>query len=381
MSEAITPFRIDIPEAALEDLRQRLALTRFPEAETVDDWSQGIPLAYVRELADYWATRYDWRPVEARLNGLPNFRTELDGLGIHFIHVHSPEAGARPLLMTHGWPGSVLEFTEVIGPLSDPVAHGGAAEDAFHLVLPSLPGYGFSDKPAATGWGVDKIAAQWDVLMRRLGYGQYFAQGGDWGSAVTSAIGSQNLGACQGIHVNMAFVPPDPATMESLTAEEQSALAGMKFYQDWDSGYSKQQATRPQTLGYGLVDSPVGQMAWIVEKFYQWTDCDGHPENVISRDRLLDNVMMYWLNAAGASSARLYWESFSSARMDPVAVPSAISMFPKEIFRTSERWARQRYPDLRCFGRREKGGHFAAAEQPDAFVAEVRAGFAAIEGR
>lgn len=381
MSETITPFKIDISEDALEDLRRRLQHARFPEAETVDDWSQGVPLAYVKELAAYWAGNYDWRAVEERLNALPQFMTELDGLGVHFLHVRSPEATARPLIMTHGWPGSVLEFMEVIGPLTDPVAHGGEADDAFHLVIPSLPGFGFSDKPASTGWGVGKIAEQWDALMARLGYGAYFAQGGDWGSAVTAAIGARNDGACKGIHVNMAFVMPDPEAMKDPTPEEQAALEALQFYQDWDSGYSKQQSTRPQTLGYGLVDSPVGQMAWIVEKFYQWTDCDGHPENVISRDRLLDNVMVYWLNAAGASSGRLYWESFRGGWGDPVSVPSAISMFPKEIFRTSERWAKQRFTDLRYFGRREKGGHFAAAERPEAFVEEVRAGFAAIEGR
>ncbi|MEM0985358.1 MAG: epoxide hydrolase family protein [Pseudomonadota bacterium] len=381
MSDAVTPFEIAIPDAALDDLRARLKLTRFPEAETVDDWSQGVPLDYVKDLAAHWADAYDWRPIEAQLNSLPNFTTALDGLDIHFLHIRSPEPSARPLLMTHGWPGSVLEFMEVIGPLTNPVAHGGAAADAFHLVVPSLPGFGFSAKPSRTGWGVKAIATQWDALMRRLGYDRYFAQGGDWGSIVTTEIGVQNLGSCAGIHVTMPIVVPDQAAMAEATAEELSALASMKFYQDWDSGYSKQQSTRPQTLGYGLVDSPVGQLAWIIEKFYQWTDCDGHPENVISRDRLLDNVMVYWLNGAGASSARIYWESFNTMGADPVVVPSAISIFPKEIFRTSERWARKRYSDLRYFGQRDRGGHFAATEQPSAFVEELRAGFAAIEGR
>jgi len=375
MSELIAPFKIETSDQALDDLRRRIRATRFPDREPVDDWSQGIPLAYVQDLAAYWADTYDWRATEARLNALPQFKTALDGLGIHFLHVTSPEAQARPLLLTHGWPGSIIEFMTVIGPLTDPVAHGGQASDAFHLVCPSLPGYGYSDKPTAPGWGIEKIATQWDVLMRRLGYDAYFAQGGDWGAAVTTAIGLQDLGACKGLHVNMAIVSPDPDTMDDLTPAEQSALAGLKHYQDWDSGYSKQQSTRPQTLGYGLVDSPVGQMAWIVEKFWSWTDCEGHPENVLSRDQLLDNVMMYWLPATGASSARLYWESFGGFEMSQVQVPSGISVFPKEIFRTSERWARKRFSDLKYFNSLDKGGHFAAMEQPQAYLDEVRTAF------
>jgi len=278
--------------------------------------------------------------------------------------------------MTHGWPGSLVEFLKVIGPLTDPVAYGGDASDAFHLVCPSLPGYGFSGKPSTSGWGVEKIATHWSELMARLGYSQYFAQGGDWGAIVTTNIGMQDVEHCAGIHLNMAIAPPDPTTMDSLTEAEQSALAGMKFYQDWDSGYSKQQSTRPQTIGYGLVDSPVGQMAWILEKFYAWTDCDGHPENVLTRDELLDNVMMYWLNAAGASSARLYWESFGGGTNDNnITVPAGASIFPHEIFRASKRWIEQRYTKLVYFNELERGGHFAAFEQPDAFVGEVRACF------
>ncbi len=376
MSDAITPFTIETSDAELDDLKRRIEATRWPEKETTDDWSQGIPLAYVRELADYWAHRYDWRATEARLNALPQFRTELDGLGIHFLHLRSEVDGARPLLLTHGWPGSIIEFMKVIGPLTDPQAHGGKAEDAFHLVIPTLPGFGFSDKPTRPGWNTEKIATQWDVLMRRLGYDAYFAQGGDWGAIVTSNIGVQNRGACRGIHVNMAIVQPDPDTMDSLTELEQSALAGMKHYQDWDSGYSKQQATRPQTLGYALVDSAVGQMAWIMEKFWAWTDCNGHPENVLTRDELLDNVMMYWLPAAGASSARIYWESFNAGNFDPIEVPAGISVFPKEIFRTSERWARRRFRDLRHFRAHDSGGHFAAMEVPEVYVEEVRSTFA-----
>ena len=341
----------------------------------MDDWSQGIPLSYVQALASHWVRGYDWKRAEATLNGYEQFVTEIDGLDIHFLHIRSRHAKARPLILTHGWPGSVVEFLNVIGPLTDPVRYGGAEEEAFHLVCPSLPGFGFSGKPATTGWGVAKIATAWDTLMTRLGYDRYFAQGGDWGGAITAAIGAQNLGHCAGIHVNLAFVQPDPGTLNDLQDDEKAALAAFQHYQDWDSGYSKQQSTRPQTIGYGLADSPVGQMAWIIEKFWAWTDCDGHPENVISRDTLLDNVMLYWLPNTAASSARLYWESFRTPQLDGIEIPSAISQFPKEIFQTSERWARQRFRDLVYFNRLEKGGHFAAMEQPDLFVGEVRKAF------
>ena len=375
MSHPVTPFRIDIAQAELDDLHQRLARTRWPDPETPNDWSQGIPLAYVQELVAYWQEQYDWRRAEALLNGFPQFRTEIDGLGIHFIHVRSPNEHARPLIMTHGWPGSIMEFHKVIGPLADPAAHGGDPADAFHVVCPSLPGYGFSDKPTAPGWGVEKIAEAWDVLMQRLGYEHYVAQGGDWGAMVTTHIGIQNQGHCEAIHLNMPIAPPDPETMNDLTPQEQSALAGMKHYQDWDSGYSKQQATRPQTLGYGLADSPVGQAAWIIEKYWSWMDCDGHPENVLTRDELLDNVMIYWLNNAGASSARLYWESFGNPSMEPVALPTGLTVFPKEIFRTSRRWAEKRFTNLIHFSEQDKGGHFAAFERPSVFVDEVRKTF------
>ena len=380
MSDAVTPFTIRIQQAELDDLAARLDRVRWPDEETTEDWSQGIPLAYVHELVSYWREQYDWRRAEALLNSFDQFRTTVDGLGIHFLHVRSPHEQARPLLMTHGWPGSVLEFHKVIGPLTDPVAYGGDAGDAFHVVCPSLPGYGFSDKPTQPGWGVEKIAVAWDTLMRRLGYEHYFAQGGDWGAMVTTMIGIQNKGACEGIHLNMAIAPPDPETMDDLSAAEQSALAGMKHYQDWDSGYSKQQATRPQTLGYGLADSPVGQAAWIIEKFWSWMDCDGHPENVLTRDELLDNVMIYWLNNAAASSARLYWESFGSVNLEPVSLPTGITIFPKEIFRTSRRWADKRFTHIVHFSEQEKGGHFAAFERPEVFVDEVRATFRTLRG-
>ncbi|QLC26937.1 epoxide hydrolase [Parasphingopyxis algicola] len=379
MTAEIRDFAIDVPQSALDDLSDRLARTRFPEKETVDDWDQGIPLAYVEELVGYWRDRYDWRRCEAALNAHPNHLVEIDGVDIHFLHIRSPEADARPLLLTHGWPGSVVEFLDCIGPLSDPVAHGGKAEDAFHLVIPSLPGYGFSGKPAETGWSVEKIAESWHALMTALGYDAWYAQGGDWGAMVTSAIGAQNRGGCKGIHLNMIVAAPPPEVMENPTEEEQQALARLALYRDKGAGYSKQQSTKPQTLGYALADSPVGQMAWIVEKFHDWSDCDGHPENVFSRDRLLDNVMLYWLNNAGASSGRLYWHSFAGPNLDPVATPTGCSLFPHEIMRASRRWAETRFKKIVYFESVERGGHFAAMERPEAFVGEVRAAFRAMD--
>jgi pimeloyl-ACP methyl ester carboxylesterase len=375
MPAALQPFRIAASEAALDDLRRRLRATRWPERETVDDWSQGIPLAYVQDVCAYWAEKYDWRAREARLNRFAQFRTELGGLGIHFVHVRSPHADALPLVITHGWPGSIVEFQKVIEPLTNPTAHGGEARDAFHVVCPSLPGYGFSDKPARAGWKVERIADAWAELMARLGYARYVAQGGDWGAMVTTRIGIQDTAHCAAIHLNMPIAPPDPATLNDLTEREKSALAGMQHYQEWDSGYSKQQSTRPQTVGYGLVDSPAGQAAWILEKFWAWTDCNGHPENVLGRDELLDNVMLYWLPGAAASSARLYWESFRTPSLDPVRIPVGCSIFPKEIFRTSRRWAEKRFEKLIHFEDMEKGGHFAAFEQPELYVREVRTCF------
>ena len=366
----IRPFRIDIPEKSITDLQARLALTRFPEKETPDDWTQGVPLAYMRQIRDYWAERYDWRRAEARINAFPQFMTTIDGVDIHFIHVRSPAPGARALVLTHGWPGSIVEFLKVIGPLADPAAHGGDPADAFHVVCPSLPGYGFSGKPTVPGWGVEKIADTWATLMARLGYDSYFAQGGDWGSAVTTAIAMRDTAHCTAIHLNMVVAIPDP--IDNLTELEQRALAGMKYYQDWDSGYSKQQSTRPQTLGYALVDSPLGQAAWIMEKFWAWTDCDDHPENALSLDEMLDNIMLYWLTGSAASSARLYWESFNSFGSGEVIVPTACSIFPKEIFVCSRRWAENRYKNIIYWNELEKGGHFAAFEQPDSFVRELR---------
>ncbi|XOV87559.1 MAG: epoxide hydrolase family protein [Pseudomonadota bacterium] len=378
MSGEVTPFQIAATVEQLEDLKARLRLTRWPDKEPTRDWTQGIPLSYMQEIHDYWLNSYDWEERAALLNRWPGFMTTIDGLDIHFLHVRSNNPAARPLLMTHGWPGSIVEFQKVIGPLTEPQEHGGDASEAFHLVCPTLPGFGYSGKPTETGWGVEKIAEAWNKLMLRLDYPAYLAQGGDWGAIVTSNIGMQNLGNCIGLHITMPIVAPDPDTMSDLTELEQGALAAMKFYQDHDSGYSKQQSTRPQTLGYGLADSPIGQAAWILEKFYQWMDCNGHPENIVTRDELLDNVMLYWLTDAGASSARIYWESMGGGRMDPIPVPSGISLFPKEIFKTSERWAKRRYTNLRYFNVLDKGGHFAAFEQPAQFVAEVRRCFRAL---
>lgn len=377
MTEEITPFRIDIPESDLDDLRQRLRQTRWPEPATVDDWSQGVPLAYLRDLCDYWLEHYDWRASEARLNRFPQFRTEIDGLAIHFIHARSPHDDAQPLIITHGWPGSVVEFHKVIGPLTDPVAHGGDASDAFHVVCPSLPGYGFSGKPSRPGWGVERTADAWDELMTRLGYSRYGAQGGDWGAQVTTGIGMRHPDHVTGIHLNMPVVIPDPDTMNDLTEREQAGLASIEHYMNWDSGYSKQQSTRPQTVGYGLLDSPAGLCAWIIEKFWSWTDCDGDPVNSLSRDEMLDNVMLYWLPGTGASSARMYWESFSRPLFGPVEVPLGCSIFPREIFRPSRRWAEKQFPSLRYWNEPPKGGHFAAFEQPASYVEEVRAAFRA----
>ena len=369
----ISPFVISISDQQITDLNNRIANTRWPDAETTADWNQGVPLAYVKELVQYWGEHYDQQRLANRLNAFDNFKTNLLGLNIHFMHIRSSNPNARPLLLTHGWPGSVVEFLKVIGPLTEPQEHGGKADDAFHLVIPSLPGYGFSDKPQATGWGVEKIAEAWSALMARLGYSQYFAQGGDWGSVITSYVARQDPEHCLGIHINMGIVAPDP-NAENLTANELSIMAGWKYYQDWDSGYSKQQATRPQTLGYGLVDSPSGQAAWIVEKFYQWMDCDGHPENIVSRDELLDNIMVYWLTGSGASSARLYWESFGGGegREQPVSIPMGATISTKDIFRTSERFASRVFTNIVYWKDKEEGGHFAAFEQPNAFVSELR---------
>ncbi|TAK98423.1 MAG: epoxide hydrolase [Rhodospirillaceae bacterium] len=373
----IEPFHLNIPQTALDDLKLRLDMTRWPERETVSDWSQGAPLAKVRGLCDYWRGTYDWRRCENMLNGFGQFRTEIDGLGIHFLHIPSPEAKALPLLMTHGWPGSIIEFHKVIGPLTNPVAHGGNAGDAFHLVLPTLPGYGFSDKPTTIGWNSAKIAKAWLTLMQRLGYTRFVAQGGDWGSAMTTALAALQPKELAAIHLNLIFAQPDKADMENPTPEEAEALAAMKYYQDKEGAYAFQQRTRPQTLGYGLADSPAGQAAWIYEKLCTWSDCSGDPENVLTLDEMLDNIMLYWLPNAGTSSARLYWESFnrSGLQTGPIEVPTGCSIFPKEINKTSRRWAERTFKNIVHWNRLDRGGHFAAFEQPQLFVEELRTCF------
>lgn len=373
----IRPFSIDIPQNDLDDLHRRLAATRWPERETPDDWSQGIPLAYIKDICSYWLEHYDWRRCESWLNSLPQFTTEIDGLDFHFLHIRSPHDNALPLIMTHGWPGSIVEFSKVIGPLTDPSAHGGNTVDAFHLVCPTLPGFGFSGKPTTPGWGVERIGEAWGQLMARLGYDRYVAQGGDWGAIVTSSMGVTETEHCVGLHINMPLVSPSETVMQDLTDFEQDALAAGQYYWDWDSGYSKEQSTRPQTIGYGLVDSPAAQAAWIIEKFWAWTDSDGDPANVLTRDELLDNVMMYWLPAAGASSARIYWESFGiiGKPQKEITMPVGVSIFPHEIFRSSRRWVEERYSNLVHYNALDKGGHFAAFEQPASFVDEVRTCF------
>jgi epoxide hydrolase len=384
MPNAVTPFRLEIGDDELDDLRRRLAGARWPEREPVPDWSQGVPVDWLRDLCAYWEDEYDWRRCEAELNALPQFRTEIDGLGIHFVHVPSPSPNALPLVITHGWPGSVVEFLDVIGPLTDPVARGGDAADAFHVVCPSLPGYGFSDKPAEAGWGIDRIADAWATLMARLGYERYGAQGGDWGAAVSTAIGQRDPDHVAGVHVNLAMVGPDPDTMNDLTEFEQRSLADMGEMAEWGLGYAAEQSTRPQTVGYGLVDSPVGQCAWIAEKYWAWTDHDGDPTTALSRDQMLDNVTVYWLTKSAASSARLYWEA---ALMRPsgrsrlgsgtgtATTPTGISIFPGEVMRPSRRWCDKRYTDIRFYEQVDRGGHFAAWEQPELFVDQVRRAF------
>jgi epoxide hydrolase len=368
----MVPFRVDVPEAELVDLRERLERTRWPEREPVDDWSQGVPLAYLQDLCDYWAHGYDWRATEARLNALPQFRTEIDDLGIHFIHVRSRSPDALALVLTHGWPGSIVEFLKVIGPLSDD----------FHVVCPSLPGYGFSDRPQEPGWGIERIARAWIELMARLGYERYGAQGSDWGTSISTSIAQQDPDRVVGIHLTPPLAPPDPTTFDDLTERERAALAALEHSAESDSGYSRMHATRPQTIGYPLVDSPAGLCAWIVEKLWAWTDCDGHPENALTRDEMLDDVMLYWLPRTGASSARLYRESIaqvnewiSGTATDTVTVPTGCSIFPKELQRPSRRWAQRRFLDIRHWGEPDRGGHFAAFEQPELFVDEVRAFF------
>jgi epoxide hydrolase len=374
----IAPFRIDVPEAELADLRARLRATRWPEREPVADWSQGVPLAYLQALCTEWAEDYDWRATEARLNAIPQCTTEIDGLPVHFLHARSPHADALPLVLTHGWPGSVLEFEAVLEPLTRPEDPA----DAFHVVVPSLPGYGFSGKPAAPGWGVERIARAWAALMARLGYDRYGAAGSDGGTSISTLLGVHDRGHVAGIHLVPPLAPPDPATFGDLTDAERRAIADLERVEEWESGYAREHATRPQTIGYALADSPAGLAAWIAEKYFAWTDNDGRPEDAVPRRAILDTLTLYWLTRTGASSARLYWESIrqvdewiAGAAGAPVDVPAGCTVFPREIQRPSRRWAARRFTDIRHWGEPQRGGHFAGLEQPSVLAGELRAFF------
>ncbi|PZU17535.1 MAG: epoxide hydrolase [Shinella sp.] len=378
MNGDIQPFRVAIPQDQLDDLARRLDATRWPDSEPVGDWSQGVPLTQMRELADYWRTSYDWRRCETLLNSFPQFTTEIDGVEIYFLHIRSPNPDALPMIMSHGWPGSVLEFTKVLGPLHDPQAYGGDIRDAFHLIIPALPGFGFSGKPKKAGWTVGRIASAWHKLMIRLGYDRYVAQGGDWGAAVTTALGAHRPAGLTAIHVNLPMVLPKDA-FDELSHDEAEMLSAMKHYQRWEAGYSILQASRPQTLGYGLADSPVGQAAWIFEKFQAWSDCDGNLFNILTRDEILDGIMLYWLTGSATSSARLYWESYVGGfGATELHIPTGCSIFPKEIYRAPRSWADRCIHNIIHWNELDKGGHFAALEQPGLFVDEVRTCFRAI---
>jgi pimeloyl-ACP methyl ester carboxylesterase len=383
VSEAIRPFRVAVPEHQLADLRRRLAAARWPGAELVTDRSQGVQLATIRELARYWADDHDWRRCEAALNALPQFSTEIDGVDIHFLHVRSRHEDALPLVMTHGWPGSVVELLGAIGPLTDPVAHGGRAEDAFHLVLPSLPGYGFSGAPTELGWNPGRVARAWAQLMHRLGYRRYVAQGGDVGAAVTDQMGRQGAEGLAGIHTNLLVTALGGAFTEARSDDERVALAALNTFMTSGSGYFLEQATRPQTIGYALLDSPVALAAWMLDHdtdSYQKISrafLDGSPAGGLTRDAIVDNIALYWLIGTGASAARAYWERARAAAANPppVTVPAGFTAFPDEIFRAPRRWAEESYPALTYFHEAEKGGHFAAWEEPQIFAEEIRAVF------
>jgi pimeloyl-ACP methyl ester carboxylesterase len=388
---AISPFHVDIPDGALEDLLRRIAAVRLPSKELVADRSQGVQLATIEALTRYWATDYDWRKCEARLNALPQFKTEIDGNDIHFIHVKSPHENALPLIMTHGWPGSVIELLEIVGPLTDPTAHGGRAEDAFDLVLPSLPGYGFSAEPTELGWYAGRFAEAWGKLMPRLGYTRYVAQGGDVGAAVTDAMGRQGPEGLIGIHTNL-FVPglASNEPFPKNTEEERAAVQQGAAFRATGFGYFLEQATRPQTIGYALLDSPAALAAWMLDHdtdaYYKISSAfvEGKPSGGLTRDHILDNVTLYWLTGTGASAARSYWEAGQATAgaagqpPPPVKVPVGFTQFPGEIVRTPRSWVEQAYPTLTYFNKVDKGGHFAAWEEPDLFTTEIRAAFATV---
>ncbi|MGK5682572.1 epoxide hydrolase family protein [Actinoplanes sp. URMC 104] len=384
---AIRPFRVAIPREQLADLRRRIALTRWPSRELVAGRSQGVQLATARALARHWATRYDWRRFEAKLNAMPQFTTEIDGVGVHFLHIRSRHRDALPLIMTHGWPGSVVELLETVGPLTDPTAHGGTAADAFHLVLPSIPGYGFSGKPRELGWDTDRTARAWAELMRRLGYTEYVAQGGDVGAAVTDSIGRQAPAGLLGIHLNLLVTAlAGTGNLPRNTDEERAAAAALQVFTTTGNGYLVEQGTRPQTIGYALLDSPVALAAWMLDH-----DTDsylkisraflgGPASGNLTRTHVLDNVSLYWLTGTGESAARTYWERKQTAgrTAPPVTVPVAVSAFPGEIFQAPRSWAEIGYPTLRYYNKPPRGGHFAAWEEPGLFSREIRAAFRAL---
>jgi pimeloyl-ACP methyl ester carboxylesterase len=384
--DAIRPFRAHVPDEDIADLKRRLTHARWPLRETAPGDAQGVPLAKLRSLVDYWAGGYDWRKVEAKLNALPMFVTTIDGLDIHFLHVRSPHANALPMVMTHGWPGSVLELLKVIDPLTNPTAHGATAADAFHLVIPSIPGFGFSGKPTVPGWGSDRIGRAWSVLMKRLGHDRFVSQGGDCGSVISHRMALQKVPGLAGIHVNMpGTVPAEIAAIlaaggpapSGLSEAERAAFDALAtFYRD-SSGYAQMMVTRPQTIGYSLVDSPVGLAAWIYDKFATWTYSGGAPERVLTRDEMLDDISLYWFTASGTSAAQIYWEDHSNNfnAVNIAGTPVAVSVFPGEIYRAPRSWAERSYKDLVYFNEVDNGGHFAAWEQPDLFSREVRAAF------
>lgn len=372
MTEAIEQFEIRVEDAVLEDLRTRLALTRFPDHIDGTTWEYGIPVDYIRELVKYWRETYDWRAQEASLNELEHFRTLVDGQSIHFVHARSEQKDAFPLLLTHGWPGSVVEFLDVIPRLVAPAAHGGRASDAFHVIAPSLPGYGFSEPTRTRGWDSGRIARAFSELMRRLGYTRYGAQGGDWGAQVATRIGALDPEHCAAIHVNMpiAAPPTEPVPLSDLDTAD---LGAMRQFQREEAGYAVEQATKPQTLGVALNDSPAGLLAWIVEKFRTWSDCDGDPEKIFTRDQLVTNVMMYWVTQTITSSARLYWENQHADSKTPeyVEVPTGVARYPKEVVRFPRPWIERSY-NVTHWVEMPRGGHFAAMEQPDLFVADLQ---------
>jgi pimeloyl-ACP methyl ester carboxylesterase len=387
---AVRPFRIEVPQGEIDELRRRINATRWPTRELVTDRSQGVQLAAIQNLARYWTTEYDWRRCEARLNALPQFKTEIDGLDIHFIHVESAHKNALPLIMTHGWPGSVVELLETIGPLTDPTAHGGRAEDAFHLVLPSIPGYGFSDEPTELGWGPIRIGQAWAELMRRLGYTRYVAQGGDVGSQVTDAMGRLSLDGLIGIHTNLltpALGDAEALSQSPPSAEERAALDALAEFHATGAGYFVEQATRPETIGYALLDSPIALAAWMIDHdtdSYQKIArgfVDGQPSGNLTREHIIDNITVYWLTGTGASAARSYWEEGQeNARAagqapTPVSIPVGFTTFPGEIWRTPRSWVEKAYPNVIYFNEVDKGGHFAAWEEPGLFSEELRAAF------